>query len=88
MWFTLFFSDAFLTKVISNSMNTKNTFIFYDHYYLTLNLKNNKLLSKLKNLKIFIKLMFRTSCDVKLNMIFERMLEKYELSSHSIFMLI
>ena len=43
----LFISNEFLTQSILDSMHMNNTLIFYDHYYLKLNLEKN-LLSKWK----------------------------------------
>ena len=59
----------------------------YDHYHLKLNLEET-LLSKWKKLKPYIDLLFKVSIEDKLNLIFEKTLEKCVESNHSWLILI
>ena len=71
-----------MTQSILDFVDMKNTLILYDHYHLKLNLEE-KLLSKWKRLKPYIDLLFKVSIEDKLNIIFEKTLEKCEESNHS-----
>ena len=59
------FSDEFMKNSILDSIGMSDTFIFYDHYHLKMNL-GKSLLKKWNVLKSFIEAMFVTKSEITL----------------------
>ena len=59
------FSDEFMTNSILDSIGMSDTFIFYDHYHLKMNLEKS-LLKKWNVLKPFIDAMFVAKSEITL----------------------
>ena len=59
------FSDEFMTNSILDSIGMSDTFIFYDHYHLKMNLEKS-LLKKWNVLKPFINAMFVAKSEITL----------------------
>ena len=57
------FSDEFMSKAILDSIGIYDTFTFFDHFHLKMNLEKS-LLSKCKILKLYIDLMFTASDEI------------------------
>ena len=81
------FSDVFMTQSILDSIDMKDTQIFYDHYHLKFNLEK-VLLMKLKVLQPFINLMFKATDEKMLNALYEQAIIMCENSKQSVMILI
>ena len=83
----IFFSDEFMTHSILDSIDLKDTHIFYDYYHLKFNLEKS-LLMKWKVLQPFINLIFKASDEKMLNTLYDQALIMCENSNHSVMIFI
>ena len=76
------FSNQFMTKSILDSIGMYDTFMFYDHFHLKMNLEKS-LLSKWKILKPYIDLTFTTSVEELLISFYEQSIDMCKDSNSS-----
>ena len=76
-----------MTQSILDSIDMKDTHIFYDHYHLKFNLEKS-LLMKWKVLQPFINLIFKASDEKMLNALYEQAIIMCENSNQSVMILI
>ena len=81
------FADVFMTQSILDSIDMKDTQIFYDHYHLKFNLEK-VLLMKWKVLQPFINLMFKATDEKMLNALYEQAIILCENNNQSVIILI
>lgn len=80
-------SDEFMTKLVLDSIDVYDVFIFVDHFHLKMNLKKS-LLSKSKILKPYIGLMFTASDEEESIYIYEEVINMCKVNKSSVMIII